>query len=498
MKPTYILAIDQGTTSSRAILFDKNGTIVKIAQKEFTQYFPKSGWVNHEGNEIWESVKQVVLEILKSYPKETIAAIGITNQRETTLLWERATGKPVAPAIVWQSRQTVPICQKLKDEGYENLYREATGLVVDAYFSGTKIRAILDAIPEGQARAERGELCFGTIETWILWNLTGGKKHLTDISNASRTLLFNLQTKTWDPRLLAPLNIPSKMLPEIVSNSELIGVVGEQFPEASGLPISGMAGDQHAALFGQACFLPGEAKNTYGTGCFLLMNMGEKPVLSHNGLLTTIAYQLKDKTFYALEGSVFVAGSAIQWLRDGLKILDKASDSEAMAQEVSDSAGVFVVPAFVGLGAPYWDPEARGSILGLTRGTTKAHLIRATLESLAFQTRDIVTAMEQDAGFKLASLSVDGGAVKNNLLMQFQSDLLGVPVKRPLVQETTAFGVAAFAGLAVGFWNRPEDFKADLKIEKIFSPSPDRASFERKYQHWQKAVEATRLFKIEG
>lgn len=498
MQKKYILAIDQGTTSSRAILFDQCGKIVDIAQREFTQIFPQAGWVEHDAMEIWGSVQSVISELLAktSISASEIAAIGITNQRETTVVWDQHTGFPIYNAIVWQSRQTVEICEELKEKGYDPLIRRKTGLLIDAYFSGTKVKWILDHIEGAREKAEKGDLLFGTIDSWLVWKLSGGKKHVTDVTNASRTLLYNIYDLKWDEELLRVFDIPLTMLPEVCSSSEVVAYTERALFFGEEVPISGIAGDQQAALFGQACFEEGMAKNTYGTGCFMLMNTGEKAVGSQHGLLTTIAWGLNGKVEYALEGSIFVAGSAIQWLRDGLQIIDRASDSELLAQEVDSSEGVYVVPAFVGLGAPYWDSDARGAIFGLTRGTSKAHLTRATLESLAYQTRDVLAAMEQDAGIRLKKLRVDGGATANNLLMQFQSDMLNVPVERPVVLETTALGAAYLAGLAVGFWKDKSEIAELWEIDQSFQPSMDNKMREHLYNGWKKAVQATRMFKF--
>ncbi|HBI03100.1 MAG TPA: glycerol kinase, partial [Paenibacillaceae bacterium] len=445
-----ILALDQGTTSSRAILFNKKGEVVHIAQKEFTQYFPKPGWVEHDANEIWGSILSVIASVLSEsgVKPEQIAGIGITNQRETTVVWDKETGQPIYHAIVWQSRQTSAICDELKEKGVNHVFREKTGLLIDAYFSGTKVKWILDNVEGAREQAEQGNLLFGTMDTWIIWKLSGGKAHVTDYSNASRTLLFNIYDLTWDDELLELLSVPKSMLPEVKSSSEIYGHTLAEHFFGKEIPIAGAAGDQQAALFGQACFTEGMAKNTYGTGCFMLMNTGEKAVPSQHGLLTTIAWGLNEKVHYALEGSIFVAGSAIQWLRDGLRMLKSAKDSEAYAEKVESTDGVYVVPAFVGLGTPYWDSDVRGAVFGLTRGTSKEHFIRATLESLAYQTKDVLSAMEADSGIKLKTLRVDGGVVKNNFLMNFQSNMLNVPVERPTINETTALGAAYLAGLA--------------------------------------------------
>ncbi|WPZ19643.1 glycerol kinase GlpK [Geobacillus subterraneus] len=497
MTDQYILSIDQGTTSSRAILFNRNGEIVHMAQKEFTQYFPQPGWVEHNANEIWGSVLAVIASVLSEaqVKPEQVAAIGITNQRETTVVWEKESGNPIYNAIVWQSRQTADICDELKAKGYDPLFREKTGLLIDAYFSGTKVKWILDHVEGARERAERGELLFGTIDTWLIWKLSGGRAHVTDYSNASRTLMFNIHTLEWDDELLAILNVPKAMLPEVRPSSQVYAKTVPHHFFGVEVPIAGAAGDQQAALFGQACFTEGMAKNTYGTGCFMLMNTGEKAVQSKHGLLTTIAWGIDGKVEYALEGSIFVAGSAIQWLRDGLRMIKTAADSEAYAEKVESTDGVYVVPAFVGLGTPYWDSEVRGAVFGLTRGTTKEHFIRATLESLAYQTKDVLAAMEADAGLPLTTLRVDGGAVKNNLLMQFQSDLLAVPVERPIINETTALGAAYLAGLAVGYWDSRENIAAQWQLERRFEPKMDDAKRTALYEGWKKAVRAAMAFK---
>ncbi|MGE0635133.1 MAG: glycerol kinase GlpK [Bacteroidia bacterium] len=490
MTKKYILALDQGTTSSRAILFDKDCNIKNVAQKEFRQIFPQSGWVEHDPMEIWQTQMETAREVIKSagiYINE-IAAIGITNQRETTVVWDKKTGKPVYNAIVWQDRRTASICDALKKKGLEKYVKENTGLVIDAYFSGTKIKWILDNVKGARQKAEKGELLFGTIDTWLLWNLTGGKVHVTDYSNASRTLVYNIAKKEWDKKLLKELGIPESMLPKVKDSSCVYGET--TLFDNIAIPVAGIAGDQQAALFGQHCFEPGMAKNTYGTGCFMLMNTGSKMVKSKNGLLTTISWGLNGKVEYALEGSIFIAGAAIQWLRDGLKILDSAPDSEYYAMKVKDTEGVYVVPAFAGLGAPYWDMYARGAIFGLTRGSSKSHIIRATLESLAYQTRDVLSAMEIDSNVKLKELNVDGGACANNLLMQFQSDILGVKVNRPKVIETTALGAACLAGLAVGFYQKDKLAKSK-KPDAVFTPSMEKAKREKLYKGWQKAVKRT-------
>ncbi|MFL9649749.1 MULTISPECIES: glycerol kinase GlpK [Exiguobacterium] len=493
----YILALDQGTTSSRAIIFDHDGKIVTVAQREFKQYFPKPGWVEHNANEIWGSVLAVMAEAFGSAdidPKE-IAAIGITNQRETAVVWEKSTGRPVYNAVVWQSRQTAGICDELKEAGHADLFRDKTGLLIDAYFSGTKVKWILDNVEGAREKAEAGDLLFGTIDTWLIWKLSGGHAHVTDYSNASRTLMYNIYEQKWDDELLEILTVPKSMLPEVKPSSEVYANTIPYHFFGFEVPIAGAAGDQQAALFGQACFESGEGKNTYGTGCFMLMNTGEEAVKSDHGLLTTIAWGYNGKVEYALEGSIFVAGSAIQWLRDGLRMLKSAKDTEQYANRVETTDGVYVVPAFVGLGAPYWNSDVRGAIFGLTRGTEKEHFVRATLESLAYQTRDVLTAMEQDSGIELKTLRVDGGAVNNNFLMQFQADILDVPVERPEVSETTALGAAYLAGLAVGFWKDQAEIKQQWKLDHQFEPKMDEAHRENLYKGWQHAVEATMGFK---
>lgn len=485
----YIMAIDAGTTSSRCILFNEKGEICSVAQKEFRQLFPKPGWVEHDANEIWTTQLFVCQEAMSKLglDADDIAAIGITNQRETVVVWDKKTGVPVYNAIVWQCRRTSEYCDSLKEKGLTEEIRQKTGLVIDAYFSGTKIKWILDNVEGARERAEAGELLFGTIETWLIWKLTKGEAHVTDYSNASRTMLFNIRTLEWDRDILKELNIPPCMLPEVKESSCIYGMSDESFFGGK-IPIGGAAGDQQAALFGQTCFCEGEAKNTYGTGCFLLMNTGEKPVFSDNGLVTTIAWGIDGKVNYALEGSIFVAGAAIQWLRDEIKLIDSAADSEYMAMKVDDTAGCYVVPAFTGLGAPYWDQYARGSIVGLTRGVNKYHIIRATLESIAYSVFDVIKAMEADSGLKLSSLKVDGGASANNFLMQFQSDIAAAPVNRPICVETTAMGAAYLAGLAVGYYKSREDIIANYRLDRTFEPSilpEDRAKFLR---GWNKAV----------
>ncbi len=484
-----ILALDQGTTSSRAVLFDHDAHIIAMSQKEFTQHYPKAGWVEHDANEIWATQLAVMREVLEkaSLTAHDVEAIGITNQRETTLLWDRKTGEPVHRAIVWQDRRTAAICDALKADGRESQIRDKTGLVVDSYFSGTKIKWILDQYPYLRSRAEKGELAFGTVDSWLIWKLTNGQVHATDYSNASRTLLYNISDLKWDPELLEWLDIPAGILPEVRNSSGDFGTTSaEIFPE-TGIPIRGVAGDQQAALFGQACFEPGMAKNTYGTGCFMLMNTGNDRCVSEAGLLTTIAWGLDGKVEYALEGSIFIAGAAVQWLRDGLRIFDEARDSEYYANKVSDTDGVYVVPAFAGLGAPYWDMYARGAMFGLTRGTTKAHIIRATLEAIAYQTRDVLNAMETDSGVHLKALRVDGGATENNFLMQFQSDVLGVPVERPEILETTALGAAYLAGIATGYWKK-EETRNNWKRDEEFQPKMEEEKKEKLYAGWKKAV----------
>lgn len=486
----YIIALDQGTSSSRAIVFNRNGEAKSICQKEFTQHFPQPGHVEHDAMEIWASEYAVMTEAVASLGLggSDIAAIGITNQRETTIVWDAATGKPIYNAIVWQDRRTSEYCDSLKEAGYTDIIRQKTGLIIDAYFSGTKIRWILENVPGAREKAERGELRFGTVDSWLVWNLTGGSKHVTDVSNASRTMLFNIHSLEWDEELMELLGIPMSMMPKVCSSSELYGycnLLGDD------VPVAGIAGDQQAALFGQMCTEPGSVKNTYGTGCFLLMNTGDKPIMSKNRLLTTIAWKIGDKVTYALEGSIFVAGSVVQWLRDGLGIISKSSDVEALAASVPDNGGVYMVPALTGLGAPYWDQYAKGSIVGLTRGSTAAHIARAALEGIAFQTMDIVSAMERDAAMPLGELKVDGGASRNNLLMQFQADILKTRVVRPQVTETTGLGAAYLAGLAVGFWSDMVQVKSQWKAEKVFGPSMDDAQVEKAKEGWTWAIEHT-------
>jgi len=495
----YVLAIDQGTTSSRALLFDHAGDIVASAQREFAQKFPQPGWVEHDPVEILASVEATVAEAIATASKLgeaiDIAAIGITNQRETTVVWERSSGKPVHDAIVWQSRQTRAICDELIAAGHDALVRARTGLLIDAYFSATKVKWILDRVDPTRERAKRGELLFGTIDSWLIWNLTDGKAHVTDASNASRTLLYNIHEQRWDDDLLALFDVPHAMLPEVRASSEVYGHTAH-FARGRSIPIAGVAGDQQAALFGQACFEAGMAKNTYGTGCFMLMNTGTKPVASNNGLLTTVAWNIAGKTEYALEGSIFVAGSVIQWLRDGLRLIDAAPDSEAYARRAKSNEGVYLVPAFVGLGAPYWRSDVRGALFGLTRGTRKEHLVRAALESMAYQTRDVLAAMQADAGLKLSTLRVDGGAIANDFLAQFQADMLGVPVQRPRQLETTALGAAYLAGLATGFWQSRDEIARHWAIGHSFDAELGETERERLYADWQRAVGATLGFRI--
>ncbi len=485
----YVMALDAGTTSNRCILFNEKGEMCSVAQKEFKQYYPKPGWVEHDANEIWSCMLGVAVEAMHKINATAadIAAIGITNQRETTIVWDKATGEPVFHAIVWQCRRTSEYCDSLKEKGLVDTVRAKTGLVIDAYFSGTKLRWILENVPGVRERAEKGELLFGTVETWLIWKLSGGKVHVTDYSNASRTMMFNINDLKWDDEILAELNVPKCMLPEAKPSS---CVYGETDPSLFGGPIKigGAAGDQQSALFGQTCFHPGEAKNTYGTGCFMLMNTGEKPVFSKNGLVTTIAWGLDGKVEYALEGSIFVAGAAIQWLRDEMRLIDTSPDSEYMASKVSDTNGCYVVPAFTGLGAPHWDQYARGTIVGITRGVNKYHIIRATLDSLAYQVNDVLTAMKADSGIDLAALKVDGGACANNLLMQTQADIINAPVLRPQCVETTAMGAAYLAGLAVGYWASKEDVIKNWAIDRTFTPDMDDAVRAQRIKGWNKAV----------
>ena len=488
--PKYMMALDSGTTSNRCILFDRAGRIVSVAQREFTQYFPQPGWVEHDANEIWETLLGVAVEAMQmaGAAAADIAAIGITNQRETTIVWDKATGEPVHHAIVWQCRRTSEYCDELRARGLTARFREKTGLVLDAYFSATKLHWLLENVPGVRERAAKGELLFGTVETWLIWKLTGGRAHVTDYSNASRTMLFNINTLDWDEEILAELNIPRSMLPKPLPSSGLFGTTDTSLLGGE-IPITGAAGDQQAALFGQTCFQPGEAKNTYGTGCFLLMNTGEKPVFSQNGLVTTIAWGLGEKVTYALEGSIFVAGAAIQWLRDEMKLIANAAESEAVAQEVADTNGCYVVPAFTGLGAPYWDQYARGAIVGLTRGCNRAHIVRATLDSLTYQTYDVLNAMRADSGIALASLKVDGGASANNYLMQTQADVIGAPVLRPTCVESTAMGAAYLAGLAVGFWRDQAEIRKIWAVDRTFEPQLDAKSRDARLHGWHRAVQ---------
>ena len=485
----YILSFDQGTTSSRAIVFDQKGAIISIAQKEFTQLFPHPGWVEHDANEIWSTQLGVAAEAITKagLTVKNIAAIGITNQRETTVVWEKNTGNPIHHAIVWQDRRTADFCDRLKANGTDKLIQQKTGLVVDAYFSATKVKWILDQVPGARDKANRGELCFGTIDSWLLWKLTNGKVHATDVSNASRTMLFNIHSLQWDDELLKIFDIPASLLPEVKSSSEVYGHT-QNILTAHNIPIAGMAGDQQAALFGQMCTQPGMVKNTYGTGCFMLMNTGEKAVPSTNNLLTTVAWKVNGITHYALEGSVFIAGAVVQWLRDGLKIIRTSSEVEILAAEVDSTDGVYVVPAFAGLGAPYWNQHARGTIVGITRGTTGAHFARAALDSIAYQTMDVLKAMEADAGIAIKELRVDGGATANNLLMQFQSDLLNTKVVRPKVVETTALGAAYLAGLAVGYWSSTDDIQQQWQMERTFTPAMADAQRQVLSDGWKRAV----------
>ncbi len=485
----YVMALDAGTTSNRCILFNERGEMCSVAQKEFTQFFPKPGWVEHDAEEIWSTQLEVAQEAMKNLNATAadIAAIGITNQRETTIVWDRHTGEPIHRAIVWQCRRTAEYCDSLKDKGLVDTVRAKTGLVIDAYFSGTKLRWLLENVPGARERAEKGELLFGTVETWLIWKLTHGRVHITDYSNAARTMLFNINTLEWDEDILKELDIPRAMLPQAKPSSCLYGEADPQF-FGGPIPIAGAAGDQQAALFGQTCFTPGEAKNTYGTGCFLLMNTGEKPVFSGNGLVTTIAWGLDGKVTYALEGSIFVAGASIQWLRDEMRMIDSSPDSEYMARKVKNTNGCYVVPAFTGLGAPYWDQYARGAIVGITRGVNKYHIIRATLESMAYQVNDVLQAMRADSGIDLSALKVDGGASANNLLMQMQADISGAPVNRPMCVETTAMGAAYLAGLAVGYWSGREDVIKNWAIDRTFEPAISEGERARRCKGWSRAV----------
>ena len=493
MPASYVLALDQGTTSSRAILFDQNGHIRQIAQREFKQYYPQPGWVEHDPEEIWSSQYSVLAEVLAKNNSTTkdVAAIGITNQRETVVVWDRQTGKPIHPAIVWQDRRTAAWCDQLKAEGHSALIQQRTGLVIDAYFSATKLKWILDQVPGARAKAAKGELAFGTIDSWLVWKLTAGKLHITDSTNASRTLLFNIHKCEWDPELLRLFDIPASVLPEVRSSSEVYGHTASiMAPGSVGVPIAGIAGDQQAALFGQLCTQPGMVKNTYGTGCFMLMFTGGDAVSSKNNLLTTVAWTRNGKTAYALEGSIFIAGAVVQWLRDGLHFIRSSEEVEALAAKVDSSDGVYMVPAFAGLGAPHWNQHARGSLFGMTRGTTQAHIARAALESIAYQTYDVLKAMEADSGIVLKELRVDGGATANDGLMQFQSDILGVPVVRPTVTETTALGAAYLAGLGVGYWGSEEDIRKQWEVDRRFDPAMAAGQAEGLMMGWQRAVKA--------
>ncbi len=487
MSKQFILSIDQGTTSSRAILFDHSGNITSLAQKEFTQYFPADAWVEHDPNEIWESQKSVIEEVLKDHQKE-VAAIGITNQRETTVVWDKETGAPIYNAIVWQDRRTSDYCDHLKQEGFAPTIAEKTGLVIDSYFSGTKIRWILNNVEGAREKATQGKLAFGTVDSWLIWKLTEGNVHVTDVSNASRTMLYNIRELKWDTELLKLMDIPESMLPEVKSSSEVYG------ESMYGIPISGIAGDQQAAMFGQMCLQPGMLKNTYGTGSFIMFNTGEEAVTSHNNLLTTIGYGLNGTTTYALEGSIFIAGAVVQWLRDGLGIITSSSDVEALANSVPDNGGVYLVPAFAGLGAPHWDQRARGSMFGLTRASTAAHIARAALESIAYQVKDVLSAMEADSGIRIHELRVDGGATVNDSLMQFQSDILQIPLVRPKVLETTALGAAYLAGLATGFWKGTDELHQQWQLDKRFEPTMSAEKAAEYLHNWNKAVEKSKLW----
>ncbi|MDO1604683.1 glycerol kinase GlpK [Lactobacillus sp. YT155] len=497
MKESYIMAIDEGTTSTRAIIFNHSGEKVADAQREFTQYFPEPGWVEHNANEIWNAVLSTIANVFieSGIQPSQIDGIGITNQRETTVIWDKKTGLPIYNAIVWQSRQTNDIADKLKTDGYTEMIREKTGLLIDSYFSATKIRWILDQVPGAQKRAEDGELLFGTIDTWLLWKLTGGEVHVTDYTNASRTMLFNIHDLKWDEEILNILNIPKKLLPEVKANSEVYGHTKEYHFYGSSVPIAGMAGDQQSALFGQLALKPGMVKNTYGTGSFIVMNTGEEPTISNNNLLTTIGYSINGKVNYALEGSVFVAGSAIQWLRDSMKLVQTAPESEEAAKASTSENEVYVVPAFTGLGAPYWDADARGAVFGITRGTTNNDFIKATLQSMAYQTRDVVDTMKKDSGIDIPALRVDGGAAKNDFLMQFQADILNTPIERAKNLETTAMGAAFLAGLAVGYWKDTDELKNIFEVGQTFKPNMPEDERENLYEGWQQAVAATQTYK---
>ena len=499
MKKKYIMALDQGTTSSRAILFNDKGEILEIAQKEFTQIYPKAGWVEHNPMEIWGSQSGVMREVIETagITPDEIAGIGITNQRETTIVWDKNTGKPIYNAIVWQCRRTSDICKNLKEKGLEKIIKDKTGLLIDAYFSATKLKWILDNVEGAREKANKGDLLFGTVDTWLIWKLTHGKVHVTDYSNASRTMMYNIKELKWDEEILNELDIPLNMLPKVKPSSYIYGHTDEQMLAGAKIPISGCAGDQQSALFGQTCFEEGSVKNTYGTGCFLLMNTGEKIVESKNGLITTIAWGIDNKIQYALEGSIFMAGASIQWLRDELRMIKTAKDSETYANKVEDTNGVYVVPAFTGLGAPYWDMYARGTIVGLTRGSKKEHVIRATLESIAYQTKDVITVMEQDSNIKVKNLKVDGGASSNNFLMQFQSDILNLNIDKPKITETTALGAAYLAGLAVGFYKNKNEIKSKWKVQKEITPNMDENKRDKLYKGWKKAVSRSIQWEIE-
>ena len=492
----YVLAFDQGTTSSRAIVFDKNGSVVAVAQKEFKQIYPQPGWVEHDPNEIWYTQVSVAAEavVKAGLSVKDIITIGITNQRETTIVWDRETHEPIHNAIVWQDRRTAAFCDELHKDGTAKDIQQRTGLIADAYFSATKVKWLLDNVPGARQKAENGKLCFGTVDSWLLWKLTNGQVHVTDVSNASRTMLFNIHTLEWDNELLKIFNVPSSMLPQVKSNSEVYGYT-ENVLTGNMVPVSGMAGDQQAALFGQMCVKAGMVKNTYGTGCFMLMNTGNKPVLSNNNLLTTIGWKIKHEVQYALEGSVFIAGAVVQWLRDGLEVIKTSADIEQLAARVEDNGGVYMVPAFAGLGAPYWDQHARGTIVGITRGTTSAHIGRAALESIAYQTMDVLKAMEADAGFPISELRVDGGATVNNMLMQFQSDILNTLVIRPKITETTALGAAYMAGLAIGYWNGLHEIEEYWQADTIFKPSMDDVKRKSLTDKWSTAVKAAQAWK---
>lgn len=492
MSSKYILALDQGTTSSRAILFDHAGSIITVAQKEFKQWYPQPGWVEHDPEEIWSSQFSVMAEVLakKGITTDQVAAIGITNQRETTIVWDKETGKPVASAIVWQDRRTAEYCDHLKATGHAAFIQQKTGLIIDAYFSATKLKWILDMVPGAREKANRGQLAFGTVDSWLIWKLTGGKLHITDVTNASRTMLLNIHTCEWDAELLKLFDIPASVLPEVKPSSKIYGVT-EAVVKHANIPIAGIAGDQQAALFGQMCTQPGMVKNTYGTGCFMLMNTGSKAVVSTNNLLTTVAWKIHNKVEYALEGSIFIAGAVVQWLRDGLHIIRSSGDVEALASSVPDTNGVYMVPAFAGLGAPHWNQHARGALYGLTRGTTDAHIARAALESIAYQTNDVLKAMESDAGIPIAELRVDGGATINNGLMQFQSNMLQVPVLRPKIYETTALGAAYLAGLAVGYWDSVEELQKQWLVDARFTPDMPQEQVQQLLKGWRRAVKAS-------